>query len=185
MAQNQNVGQVMQGQIGHAVEKECVTCGSKFMTANPNEEECLSCKITRDMKLPKDTIVNQNVLNIYLAGRYDREKGIDSTYLKIAEGVALLDRKHDGEQLCTRIKFIGEKKNEEIEDYVNMVLKDAKYKKKYDAFVFVKVSSHSNFMVFAISWSDRTFTKLLKKDKLFIKNYAISIAINWYYGDRK
>lgn len=170
--------------LGQAIEKECIKCGAVFQTSNPNEEVCLSCKITEEMKLPEDTIVNHNLLNIYLSGNFDREHGIDPTYCKIAEGVALTNRKRDKEQLYSKVKFIGQKTNEEIEDYVNMVLKDSKYKSRYDAFVFVKVSSHSNFMVFGVSWSDRTFNKIVDKGTLFMKNYAISIAIQWYYKDR-
>lgn len=169
--------------IGKGIEKECITCGSIFSTANPNEEECLGCKITREMKLPEGTIVNHNVLNIYMAGQFDREKGVDPTYLKVAEGVALLDRKRSGEQLCSRVKFFGQKSNNEIEQYVNMALNDSKYKKKYDALVFIKTTSVSDFMVFGISWSDRTMEKLADKDIRFIKNYAISVAVKWHFRD--
>lgn len=178
MAQNQNPKLVGQG-----IEKVCETCGGTFVTANPNEKECLACKITREMKLPEDTIVNHSVLNIYMSGRFDREKGVDPIYLKIAEGVALLDRKRDKEQLCSSIHFFGEKSNEEIESYVSMAIKDSKYRKKYDAMVFVKVTSHSNFMVFGVSFSDRMAELLKDKNTRFIKGYAISVAIKWFYKD--
>lgn len=168
-----------------AIRKTCENCGSVFMTSNADETECLSCKISREMKLPEDTIVNHNVLNIYMAKQWDPNKGVDPIYLKVAEGVALIDRKRGKEQLCTTIRFMGEKDNNKIEKYVSMVLKDAGYREKYDAFVFVKISSHSNFMVFGISLSDRSYNKLSEKDVLFKKNYMISLAVNWYWGDKK
>lgn len=180
MAQNQNPKLVGQG-----IEKVCKVCGNSFLTANPNEQECLACKIIREMKLSEDTIVNHSVLNIYMSGQFDREKGVDPTYLKIAEGVALLDRKRVGEQLCSSVHFFGEKSNDEIEKYVNMAIKDSGYKKKYDALVFVKVTSYSNFMVFGVSFSDRMAEKLADKDARFIKSFAISVAIKWYYRDDK
>ena len=133
------------------------------------------------MHLPDDTIVNQNVLNIYLSGNYDVKKGVDPIYLKVAEGVALLNRKHTKEQLCTRIKFFGHKTNERIEKYVKGLLVDSKYSKTWDVFVFVKVNSNSDFMVFGISWSDRMFNKLQNYDNKFKKNYAISVAVNWFW----
>lgn len=137
------------------------------------------------MHLPEDTIVNHNVLNIYMAGKYDRERGVDPVYLKIAEGAALLDRNRPKEQLCTNITFFGEKNNDEIEDYVVALLDGKKHKDEYDALVFVKVTSVSGFMVFGISWSDRMINKLSSYDTRFRKNYAISLAINWYYVERQ
>ena len=43
----------------------CEVCGDEFLTGDKDEHICLPCRITRDMKLPPDTIINQNVLNIY------------------------------------------------------------------------------------------------------------------------
>lgn len=163
----------------------CGQCGAEFLTASENEDRCLSCKLIDEMKLPQDTIVNQNVLNIYHSGKFDRVHGVDPIYLKIAEGVALLNRKRTGDQLCSTVRFIGEKTNDEIEPYASMALKDSKYKKKYDAMVFIKVSSYSNFLVFGLSWSDRTYNLLKTKDARFIKNYAVSIAVKWHWRDKK
>ena len=63
-----------------AIKKTCEHCGVEFMTANAGETECLSCKISREMKLPEDTIVNHNVLNIYMAKQFDPNKGVDPIY---------------------------------------------------------------------------------------------------------
>lgn len=147
--------------------------------------KCLPCTIAEEMHLPDDTIVNQNVLNIYLAKRYDLENGVDPIYLKIAEGVSLIDRKRNKEQLCSKVKFLTQKNGNDIESYVSMILSDSKYKSRYDAFVFIKIHSQSDFMVFGISWSDRIIEKLKNEDTRFIKNYAISIVLHHYFKDKK
>lgn len=175
----------MDTSIGIPIKNICNICGTEFYNVNPYETECLACKISREMKLPKDTIINHNVLNIYMNKQFSMNKGVDPIYLKIAEGVALTGRKRTTEQICTNIKFMGEKSNKYIEKFVNKIFNNTDYCNKYDAFVFIKVSSYSNFKVFGISLSDRIIQKLADKDVLFYKNYIISLVVNCYWGKAK
>ena len=166
------------------IERICKKCGVKFLTKDVDETICLGCKIIEEMKLPENTIINQNVLNIYMAKKFDSQKGVDPYYLMIAEGVKLLNQSHSDDRLCSKIKFIGEKENSEIEHYLKTGLKNGSFKKKgYDALVFIKVNSHSKFMFFGLKYSDRLYNKLKDKDELFKKNYAISLVVNWMYRD--
>lgn len=162
----------------------CEKCGVTFLTKDKDETKCLSCRIMEEMKLPEDTIINQNVINIYTRGAYDKIKGVDPTYLIVAEGVKLINKKRNNEQLCSKISFIGAKDASKIDKYVNGVrINNSYYASKYDAMVFIKVSIQSKFMVFGISYSDRLYKKLQNEDTLFKKNYAISLAVKWYYKD--
>ena len=159
----------------------CEVCGDEFLTGDKDEHIWLPCRITRDMKLPPDTIINQNVLNIYLNGAFDKAHGVDKTYLTVAEGVKLFKRKRKKEQLCSTATFLGQKSNDEIDKYVNMLDISSTYKLKYDAMVMVKISSTSDFMIFGLSYSDRLAKKIKDKPILFKKNFAISLAIKYFY----
>ena len=162
--------------------KQCSECGCDFVTTDKNENLCMSCKIIKEMKLPEDTIVNQNVLNIYLSKQYDLVKGVDPIYLSVAEGVLLFkNSKRNVEKIYSRIKLFGRKSNDKIEKYVKVCLTDYGYRASYDAMVFVRVNAHLDFLAFGVSLSDRIYKKLEKEDTLFKKNYILSLAINWYF----
>lgn len=168
----------------NAIMLHCERCGIDFWGANPDTKLCLACKVAEDMKLPPDTIVNRNLVNIWVNKGFDPVRGIDPNYLMVAEGVYLVEQRKRRPQLCTRIKFIGEKDDKHMESYARNVAYRKDIKNLYDTLVFVRIGSKSNFYVFGISYSDRMIKKLSDRTIIFKKQYAISLAIKWYLKNR-
>lgn len=164
----------------NAILLHCERCGVEFWGKDPNTKICVACKITEDMKLPEDTIVNRAIMNIWMAKNYDPVNGIDPTYLMVAEGVYLVENRKRKSQLCSRIRFIGTKKDKDMESYARNVKYRKDIRDNYDALVFVRISAKSDFYVFGISYSDRMIKKLAEKTVVFKKQYAISLAIKWF-----
>lgn len=167
------------------ISMQCAECGAEFYTKEEGVEICLACRIIEDLKLPEDTIVNQNMVNIWTAKKYDATTGIDRVYLMIAEGVYLVERRQRTQQLCSRMTFVGSKDDEAIGTYAANIRNRKDIRSKFDAMVFVRVSPKSDFKVFGISYSDRIQKKLSAKSVVFQKQYAISLAVKWYYRKAK
>lgn len=168
----------------NAIMLKCERCGVDFWGNNPDTKICLACKVSEDLKLPEDTIVNRNLVNIWTAKQYDPVKGIDPHYLMVAEGAYLVKRRDRKSQLCSRITFIGEKDNKQMDTFARNVAYRKDIREKYDVLVFVRISRNSNFHVFGISYSDRMIKKLSEKTAVFKKQYAISLAIKWFIKNR-
>lgn len=168
-----------------AVYRECTRCGCTFPSTDEKTEICLACRVTEDMKLPPDTIVNRSLVSIWMSKNYDPVKGIDPAYLMVAEGAYLVqDRVRDNHEVYSTIAFIGEKDDSEMESYAKNLKYRKDIRKKYDAMVFIRISQKSKFHVFGIKYSDRMVKKLSNKTAVFQKQYAISLSIKWFMKNR-
>lgn len=169
----------------NAILLTCERCGVEFWGTNPDTKVCLACKVTEDMKLPDDTIVNRNVVNIWMNKGFDPVKGIDPCYLMVAEGVYLVEHRNRKQALCSNITFIGEKDDKHMESYARNITHRKDIRDNYDALVFVRIGKKSNFYVFGISYSDRMIKKLSEKTTVFKKQYAISLAVKWFFKNHQ
>lgn len=157
----------------------CEVCSAQFSSDSQNETMCLVHRVLSDLKLPEDTIVNMNIVNLWNAKRFDKAKGADRMLASIAEGVILLDGiPEESRKIYSKLSVVDSTKgNEDIEEFVKKLMD--KRKLVYDAVVVLRYNNKSNFHVYGLSYSKRMVKILSKKDTIFKKNYAISLVNNY------
>lgn len=158
----------------------CKVCGSEFNTSNQGETLCIVHRVLNDMKLPDDTIVGMNMINLWRAGRYDKEKGIQPILAKIAEGAILFKGKEwDDRSIYTRLTlFNSSLTSKNVERYVKSVIKHKSL--EFDVVCVLRYPGKQNFYVFGLDYSKRMKKTLDGKSVLFKKKFAISLVTKFY-----
>lgn len=158
--------------------KVCETCGKRFAVNTPEADvkNCITCQVKIDMVLTDDTIINMNILNLWKANKYSKEKGIDPLLCAVAEGIFILpadvkDRNHLSVITTLKAKY----GNKDIEKNLNSVIKNANG--KYDAVLILRFNAKDDFSIFKVRLSNRLMKKLSNRSLLFIKKYMISLVV--------
>lgn len=160
------------------VYRECTECGRKFPleTSDSDVKVCMPCQAAIDMKLPDDTIINYNLINIWKAGRYDKKNGIDPMLLAIAEGIVLMP--DDVEDRTDKTSIISYKKkysNDDVEKKLKSVIRNANG--NYDAVLVLRFGINDDFSIYKVRLSDRLTKSLSEKSELFIKRYISNLVV--------
>ena len=160
------------------IKKTCKKCGTAYSvnTSDDESELCLACQVRQDMKLSDDTIINRNILNLWKAKRYSKDKGIDPILCAVAEGVMLLpdeceNRNHLSVINAKKVKIPDKK----MIEYIPKIIR--KSNKRYDAIVFIRFNPSEDFSIFTIRFSNRLVKILSKCDVIKIKTFCFSLVV--------
>lgn len=160
------------------IRKKCQCCGAEYAVDTSDDEStlCLPCQVKKDMHLSDDVIINRNILNIWKAGRYDKEKGISPFLCAVAEGIMLLPDIGDARN---HLSVISSKKvkisDEEMTRYIPKLIE--KSEGKYDAIVFVRFQPNDNFSIFTVRLSNRLVRILSKCNTIKIKSFIFNLVV--------